>query len=81
MSSQWWKPPVKIVILTQYYPPELGAPQGRLSDLARRLLADGHVPIVLTAMPNYPTGRIFEASCMTLFLFAFKSRAVGCSMY
>ena len=51
---------MRVVILTQYYPPELGAPQGRLSDLARRFLADGHEPIILTAMPNYPTGRIFK---------------------
>lgn len=51
---------MRIVILTQYYPPELGAPQGRLSDLARRFLAEGHEPIVVTAMPNYPTGRIYK---------------------
>ena len=46
-------------ILTQYYPPEMGAPQARLSDLARRLCEHGHEVTVLTAMPNYPSGRIF----------------------
>jgi colanic acid biosynthesis glycosyl transferase WcaI len=45
-------------ILTQYYPPEMGAPQARLSDLARRLCEHGHEVTVLTAMPNYPSGRI-----------------------
>lgn len=45
-------------ILTQYYPPEMGAPQARLSDLARRLREHGHDVTVLTAMPNYPSGRI-----------------------
>lgn len=51
---------MKIIIHTQYYPPEMGAPQARLSDLARRLKNLGHEIEVLTAMPNYPTGRIFE---------------------
>lgn len=45
-------------ILTQYYPPEMGAPQARLSELAARFTARGHTVTVLTAMPNYPTGKI-----------------------
>jgi len=45
---------VKLAILTQYYPPETGAPQNRLSDLAVRLAARGHEIQVLTALPNYP---------------------------
>lgn len=45
---------MRIAILTQYYPPETGAPQNRLSDLARRLVARGHDVQVLTALPNYP---------------------------
>jgi len=49
---------LRIGILTQYYPPEIGAPQNRLSDLAMRLADAGHAVVVLTAMPNYPTGRI-----------------------
>jgi glycosyltransferase involved in cell wall biosynthesis len=51
---------VKIIILTQYYPPETGAPQRRLSDLAQRFVRSGHSVTVLTAMPNYPTGKIFK---------------------
>ena len=50
---------MKIAILTQYYPPEHGAPQNRLHDLARRWVLKGHDVTVLTAMPNYPTGKIF----------------------
>jgi glycosyltransferase involved in cell wall biosynthesis len=50
---------VRLTILTQYYPPELGAPQNRLSELASRFVERGHVVTVLTAMPNYPKGRIF----------------------
>jgi glycosyltransferase involved in cell wall biosynthesis len=49
---------VRIGILTQYYPPEIGAPQGRLSELAEFLARAGHEVRVLTAMPNYPAGRI-----------------------
>ncbi|HVM03285.1 MAG TPA: glycosyltransferase family 4 protein, partial [Acidimicrobiales bacterium] len=50
---------MRVVLLTQYYPPETGAPQARLADLARRLSAHGHEIEVVTAMPNYPTGSIF----------------------
>ncbi|MBN1865165.1 MAG: PQQ-binding-like beta-propeller repeat protein [Victivallales bacterium] len=50
---------MKIVILTQYYPPEHGAPQNRLHDLAIRAAKAGHDTIVLTAMPNYPLGKVF----------------------
>jgi glycosyltransferase involved in cell wall biosynthesis len=51
---------MRILILSQYYPPETGAPQNRLSDLARRLARSGHDLTVLTAMPNYPRGEVFE---------------------
>lgn len=50
----------KLCILTQYYAPELGAPQTRLSELAERLVDHGWDVEVLTALPNYPTGRIFD---------------------
>ncbi len=49
---------MRIGILTQYYPPEMGAPQARLSHLAGQLARRGHEVTVLTAMPNYPGGRI-----------------------
>lgn len=52
---------MKIVILTQYFPPEVGAPQNRLFDLALRLKNEGDDVTVLTAMPNYPEMRIHEA--------------------
>lgn len=50
---------MRIGILTQYYPPEMGAPQARLSHLAGQCAAGGHEVVVLTGMPNYPTGRVF----------------------
>ena len=53
--------PMRILFLTQYFPPEIGAPQNRISDLALRLSAAGHCITVLTAFPNYPEGRIAAA--------------------
>jgi glycosyltransferase involved in cell wall biosynthesis len=50
---------MRLAILTQYYPPEIGAPQTRLSELASYLSTTGHDVTVLTAMPNYPTGKIY----------------------
>ncbi|MFZ5878865.1 MAG: glycosyltransferase family 4 protein [Chloroflexota bacterium] len=49
-----------IIIHTQYYPPEIGAPQTRLHELAVELSRRNIRVTVLTAMPNYPRGRIYE---------------------
>ncbi len=51
---------MRLLILTQYYPPEIGAPQNRLHELALRLKAKGVHVEVLTAMPNYPKMEIQE---------------------
>ena len=45
---------MKILFLTQYFPPEIGAPQNRLYELATRLQNKGAEVTILTAMPNYP---------------------------
>lgn len=50
---------MRVAILTQYYPPEIGAPQRRLSSLTRALHSAGHDVYVLTAPPSYPAGRIY----------------------
>ena len=47
---------MKVAIVTHYFPPEIGAPQARLSDLARLWSGDGHDVHVITGMPNHPTG-------------------------
>ena len=49
-----------LTLLSQYYPPEIGAPQTRLSELAAHFISRGHRVTVLTAMPNYPLGRIYQ---------------------
>lgn len=51
---------MRVGILTQYYPPEMGAAQARLSELAARLRARGHHVTVLTSFPNYPQGKVWE---------------------
>jgi glycosyltransferase involved in cell wall biosynthesis len=48
------------LILTQYYSPEIGAPQIRLRSVAKELQQHGIEVEVLTALPNYPIGRIFS---------------------
>jgi len=51
---------MRILFLTQYYPPEVGAPQNRLHELAVRLKDKGLEVEVLTAMPNYPSMEIHD---------------------
>ncbi len=51
---------MKIIFLTQYFPPEVGAPQNRLSATAQALLKQGAEVTVLTAMPNYPDMRVHD---------------------
>jgi glycosyltransferase involved in cell wall biosynthesis len=59
---------MKILILTQYFPPEIGAAQNRLGDLASRLSAAGHSVTVLTSLPSYPRGEFFEGFRGKLFM-------------
>ncbi|MCA1823992.1 MAG: glycosyltransferase family 4 protein [Mycobacteriales bacterium] len=52
---------MRILLVTHYFPPELGAPQARLSELARAWAAAGDDVTVLTGMPNHPTGVVHPA--------------------
>ena len=47
---------LKILIISQYFPPEMGAAATRWSDYARLLVKLGHQVVVLTEVPNYPAG-------------------------
>ena len=47
------------LLVTQYFPPERGAAQVRLGSVTAELARRGHDVEVVTALPNYPTGRIF----------------------
>jgi glycosyltransferase involved in cell wall biosynthesis len=47
---------VKVLLVTHYFPPEVGAPQARLSEMARHWASSGIDVTVVTGMPNHPTG-------------------------
>ena len=49
---------MKILYISQYYPPEMGAPSVRVSQLARHWKAAGHQVTVQTGFPNHPTGKL-----------------------
>lgn len=50
-------------MLTQYFPPESGAAQVRLKELAKGLQRNGHEVTVVTAFPNHPSGVIPPEYC------------------
>ena len=47
---------MKILYVSQYFPPEMGAPAARAAELSRHWAAAGHAATVLTGFPNHPTG-------------------------
>lgn len=49
---------MKILYVSQYFPPEMGAPAARASELARHWANAGHDVTVLTGFPNHPTGEV-----------------------
>jgi colanic acid biosynthesis glycosyl transferase WcaI len=51
---------VKILYISQYFPPEMGAPAARAAELSRHWVRMGHDVTVLTGFPNHPTGVVPE---------------------
>ena len=49
---------MRILYLSQYFPPEMGAPAARVYELSREWAALGHEVTVLTGFPNHPSGII-----------------------
>jgi len=49
---------VKILYVSQYFPPEMGAPAARAAELSRHWARMGHEVTVLTGFPNHPTGAV-----------------------
>src|SRR4051812_44156378 len=49
---------MRVTFLTHYYPPEVGAPQARISALARGLSRRGADVTVHTCFPHYPAGGV-----------------------
>jgi colanic acid biosynthesis glycosyl transferase WcaI len=51
---------VKILYVSQYFPPEMGAPAARVAELSHHWARMGHDVTVLTGFPNHPTGIVPE---------------------
>src|SRR5699024_10808989 len=49
---------MRILLLSHYYSPEIGAPQRRWDALVERFIAAGHQVAVLAPAPHYPVGRL-----------------------
>lgn len=47
---------MKILVVTQYFYPE----SFRINDLCKELTMQGHAVTVLTGLPNYPEGKLYE---------------------
>jgi len=50
---------MRFLVLTQYFPPEIGGAQTRLKFLAAELASRGHEVEIVTSFPNYPKGEFF----------------------
>lgn len=48
---------MRILLLTHYYEPEVGAPQRRWGGFVEHFVAAGHQITVMAPTPHYPTGR------------------------
>ncbi|ETI69188.1 glycosyltransferase family 4 protein [Neobacillus vireti] len=49
---------MKIVVISHFFPPEIGAPSARLYEMARHWVELGNEVHVVTCFPNHPTGII-----------------------
>ncbi len=50
----------QLMIITSYFPPEIGAASNRIYHLAEGLKSEYKVTVI-TPLPNYPTGKIFDS--------------------
>src|SRR5215468_904830 len=49
---------MRILYVSQYFPPEIGAPAARVAELSAVWAAAGHQVTVLTGFPHHPTGKV-----------------------
>ena len=51
---------MRVLIVSFYYEPEIGAAPSRITNLAKGLKEQGVDVDILTCLPNYPQGKIFD---------------------
>lgn len=68
---------MRILYVSQYFPPEMGAPSARVSELARHWAAAGHDVTVLTGFPNHPTGRVASGYRAKIWRLFWRERVDG----
>jgi glycosyltransferase involved in cell wall biosynthesis len=51
---------MRILFLTDNFPPEVNAPASRTFEHCREWVKAGHEVTVITCAPNFPTGKVFE---------------------
>ena len=49
---------LRVILLSQYFPPEVGATQSRMQSFAEHLADRGHEVTVICELPNHPHGKI-----------------------
>lgn len=58
---------MKILVISQYYPPEPGATSNRLEAFVQAMVSRGHEVTVICEFPNHPTGRLLPGDRWRLF--------------
>lgn len=51
---------MRILYVSQYFPPEVNAPAQRVMDFAKAWTEAGHEVIVVTGFPNHPAGVVYD---------------------
>jgi hypothetical protein len=51
---------MRILFLTDNFPPEVNAPASRTYEHCRYWSSQGHEVTVVTCAPNFPKGRVFD---------------------
>lgn len=69
---------MKVLIVTERFFPEVGAAPSRLTNMAQGLVEKGIEVDVLTSLPNYPKGEIYEGYKGKVYC---KENAHGCAVY
>ncbi len=68
---------MKILYISQYFYPEMGAPASRVHEMSREWVRNGHEVTVLTSFPNYPDGNVYHGYQCKIWRFVYKENIDG----